>query len=271
MPAERTGRVLKRNECGIGNGLFLKAFWLVAAAFASAAFAAEDDVFAMCSTVGPDLYCDGTVVKDGECYALVYTRTGCSFAGFLADGSLVNTNDSEVLMMLPQAEDGHCKPTLCVVTRDYADAHKNGVWELYLLDTRNVDGSAAELDSGHNVVRVKRWGKTEASINFNASPFAVSALGAPPVLAANVTALPADVPLPSITAFDAQDAGRLGFKVANTVSYLTYKVVGAESLEALGEGTDEVGGEKKDGRTGGELELGVNRSKAHFFKVVAEH
>ena len=54
------------------------------------------------STPGPDRYADGSLVLDGECYALVWSPKGTAFAGFNADGTVVSSNDRIVLAAPPQ-------------------------------------------------------------------------------------------------------------------------------------------------------------------------
>lgn len=60
-------------------------------------FAGITDYVATFSTPGPDRYADGTVVADGECYALVWSPKGSTFAGFSADGTTVSSADRVVL------------------------------------------------------------------------------------------------------------------------------------------------------------------------------
>lgn len=60
-------------------------------------FAGITDYVATFSTPGPDRYADGTVVADGECYALVWSPKGSTFAGFSADGTTVSSADCVVL------------------------------------------------------------------------------------------------------------------------------------------------------------------------------
>ena len=63
----------------------------ITAGFALAAMAGQDNLLMKFSTPGPDTYADGkTPVADGECYALVWVKKGATFAGFLADGAVVD-------------------------------------------------------------------------------------------------------------------------------------------------------------------------------------
>lgn len=98
-------------------------------------FGAADDLLLSFSTKGPDTYSDGSVVMDGECYALVWTKNGCDFGGFAADGTLVSDND-KLVIVAPVARGGHCPQTLFQISASYASTLNGGVYSLYLLDTR---------------------------------------------------------------------------------------------------------------------------------------
>ena len=53
------------------------------------ASAGMDDKVLRFSTPGIDRYADGSAVVDGECYALVWSPKGQTFAGFNADGTAI--------------------------------------------------------------------------------------------------------------------------------------------------------------------------------------
>ena len=238
-----------------------------------------DSVFASCSTTGPDYYGDGTLVADGESYALVYTAAGKTFAGFLADGSVVKPEDSELVVTIPMAFGGALRQTLCVVPKDYYEARKDGTWELVLLDTRKVDGAPSGLGTADAVKRVNSWGRTKSSVTFGSSPFGLRsaqasdrALGAPQsdsAVASRVTELPADTPRPRITAIDVK-GNRVVLNVADTVPYLTYDVAGASTPDLKAADAERVAVERKDGEYAREIELEANGSNAKFFGVVSD-
>lgn len=70
---------------------------VVGAMAAVAAFgAAQNDLRVTFWSAGPDQYKDGSTVVDGEMYALVWTKAGSTFAGFAADGSLVDAAASQL-------------------------------------------------------------------------------------------------------------------------------------------------------------------------------
>ena len=92
------------------------------------------------STKGPDRYADGSVVMDGEAYALVWSQDG-NFDGFSADGECVDPED-RVVLIAPVAKDGRCPPVLFQIPEVEAEALKNGQYAVYLLDTRVVSGES---------------------------------------------------------------------------------------------------------------------------------
>ena len=105
---------------------------------AFAATAGIDDALLAFSTVGPDKYADGTDVLAGECYALVWSADG-QFDGLKADGTTVDPAD-KVVLVAPVAKQGangtYCPPILYQVDQAFADAHKDGQYAVYILDTR---------------------------------------------------------------------------------------------------------------------------------------
>lgn len=113
-----------------------KFFAMVAVAGISAmGWAAQNDALLTFSTKGPDKYADGTTVLDGECYALVWTAKGNTFAGLDASGNPVSAAD-EVVLVAPVAKDGKCPVILFQIDVAKAEAMAGGSYGVYLLDTR---------------------------------------------------------------------------------------------------------------------------------------
>ena len=107
-------------------------------AAATAAFAdGDDNVAVVVKTNGPDKYQDGSVVLDGECYALVWSADGI-FDGFTADGVPVDKND-RIVNVGAVAKDGRCRAAF-ELKKSLADALQDGVYAVYLLDTRVNEG-----------------------------------------------------------------------------------------------------------------------------------
>ena len=83
----------------------MKKILFVFGAFALAfAATAELDTLITFSTKGPDTYLDGKTVMDGECYALVWTKTGSTFAGLNADGTCVDPENNALVLAAPIAK-----------------------------------------------------------------------------------------------------------------------------------------------------------------------
>ena len=88
-----------------------KSLIVILAAAAFPLLAGQDNLLATFSTKGPDCYADGTVVKDGECYALVWTHTNAVFQGITVDGKAVGSQDeNRVLCIVPTRWWPTCTP-----------------------------------------------------------------------------------------------------------------------------------------------------------------
>lgn len=121
-----------------------------AAAASAAAFAGINNVVIRFSTPGDpaDTYSDGTTVRDGEKYALVWTPNGSDFAGINSNGEAVPP--SKVVVARSLASGGKCPPVQfqvdeAVVTNKY----NGGFWSVVLLDTRKFQ---IDEESGKPVV-----------------------------------------------------------------------------------------------------------------------
>lgn len=188
------------------------------------AFAAPDDTSILFSTVGPDKYADGTTVKDGECYALVWSAG--EFAGIKADCTCVNPAD-KILAIIPAAKDGKCKLGKYTLTKEELD--EGGNVSLWLLDTRvyksNADGSTtvslAKQESVTKVPVVNGAVAVEAAVEVAQAGF--GGISAKDSAVAGAVPAPADVPPPSIKSFKVGNV-YVELEVENTVPYITYGV-----------------------------------------------
>jgi hypothetical protein len=88
------------------KSMILLFFGLIGTVFANCV----DDARLSFRTTGPDRYADGTVVLDGECYALVWSKDG-DFDGFDANGDCVDPED-RIVLVAPLAKGGRCPPVL---------------------------------------------------------------------------------------------------------------------------------------------------------------
>ena len=95
---------------------------------------------------GVDCYADGVRAVDGEYYALVAIAPRVQFAGFAADGSLVDGENARVLFRRPLAKDGRCPKTSVAI--DEAAVASGERLLLALLDTRAMvrSGAAFRVD-----------------------------------------------------------------------------------------------------------------------------
>lgn len=109
----------------------------VISAMACGAFADAANVLIMFSTPGPDKYADGATVLDGERYALVWSADG-EFDGIKTDGTAVDENDL-VIYIAGLAKGGCCPLTMFEIDSRSPNAKRDGVYGVYLLDTRTVD------------------------------------------------------------------------------------------------------------------------------------
>ena len=236
----------------------------ITAGFALAAMAGQDNLLMKFSTPGPDTYADGkTPVADGECYALVWVKKGATFAGFLADGAVVDPDNSAVICVVPFAEDKHCPETVLEMDRVLADAYAgSGSFELHVLDTRDAEG--------------KPKGKVAEGVNASgmAAAFSLTAGSAGEVktvaakqgtLAATASALPPSIPQPKITSIKVEN-GVVTLKVKGTSKLLRYGVNSGDTPSDLAPLPLDAG--VADGDDFGEIEITVPAEKGgRFFKV----
>ena len=124
-------------------------------------FGAANDMVLSFSTTGVDRYADGSRVREGESYALVWTAKGETFGGLKADCTPVKTTDRLVLVA-SLAKRGKCPVTVLEIAAGDAEQYANGTFAVYLLDTR-VRGAD---------------GKVVLAAYANGVPSVVNALGA---------------------------------------------------------------------------------------------
>ena len=244
----------------------------------------EDKVLSF-STTGPDRYADGTVVADGECYALVWSPKGAFFAGFNADGTAISPAD-RVVLAGALARGGKCRDSLFQVpAEEYAEL-ADGEWKVCLVDTRMANGVPAGVGANGVPRRVNRWGEVKATVKVE--PGAVSALrlfatqrsesrGLKTATALDeesdeddgacagvLSAVPASVKQPKITAFEVSD-GVVRLTVEDTVPFLTYTLASGDTPNALA--TDDAA-DAVDGVVGQAIAIETDATEgSRFFKV----
>ena len=158
------------------------------------AFGGVDNKVITFSTPGPDKYADGSTVRKGEFYALVWTRNGVTEKlALTAEGKVVGSEaDYRVLLKAPVATaNGHCPFVQFELDEDfYAEKGlANGTLAVYLLDTRkfkaDADGVLVKED-GRFVVEscgvegnpVRGYGDTGATIALSDGGSSAAAPGA---------------------------------------------------------------------------------------------
>ena len=240
------------------------ALFFAAAAMTAGVFAGLPS-YVMFSSTGPDKYADGTPGLDGEVYALVWTKTGTTFAGFNADGTVVDAENSKLVSAAPIATDSHCPPVMYMLTGANSDLDATGSFSVYLLDTR-VKSAAATTVGGENVegktvvTAINATTAVATAVKGGASASATAA----PAAGAVVSAVPAKTPNPRITAVDVV-GGQVIVKVADTVPYLQYGISAGKTPSKLDQ-TDLVDGVNG---TDGVLTLIVDDpAENRFFKVI---
>lgn len=206
-----------------------------ALALAAPVFAAVNDSVVTFSTKGPDTYGDGATVLDGEYYALVWVKDGATFAGFNADGTVVDPDTSASLIAVPCAKDGHC-PTICYqISAALVEQYTGGSFSVWLLDTRIADGLGGTKVGGI-AKTVNGYGQVGSSLAAGSGIAGSTDAGA--VTVTDLSTLPADMPKPVIKAMEIVD-GYVYITVEGTVPYLQYNVAASvEPAVADGEEVD---------------------------------
>ncbi len=151
---------------------------------------------------GPDKYADGTVVKNGERYAVVYAADPGQVK-FLANGKVTG---GTLVLTSPIAKDGGCPETCFQLGENLTKDCSGGDYKLFLLDTRLADGSIAPAVNG-KVPLVNGYALVEgASVQVSA-----------------ISELPSDTPKVEFTDIEVGDEW-VSLTMKNTVPYVQYTV-----------------------------------------------
>ena len=238
-----------------------------ALALAVAANAAANDALISFSTPGIDTYADGTTVLDGECYALVWTAKGASFA-LAADGT---AEGGEIVLVAPVAKGGRCpKIVFEIDADDLSGKYTGGSWSVYLLDTRRYGADGVSL------APLKDGRPTTINATINASAEVAGATisvgsGAPREVAVDAgtqagvaASLPAGFDQRPTIADIQLDGGLVYVTVENTVSYLAYDLSSGDTPEAV---TERVNDPRHGGDDGMVILVAPAKEGGAFFKV----
>ncbi len=219
---------------------FLSLSAIAAVALAGTAFAAANDTTVAFSTKGPDKYADGSVIMDGECYALVWTPKGSAGVTVAADGS---ASGGEIVLVAPVARGGRCPKVFFEVDADdMSSKYVDGSWSVLLLDTRRwgADGSVRPAGTvGGKVRLVNATGAVAGGdVKIASGSAAASSLASgSAAVASSATAVPAGVPQPCITGIRV-DGANVFVSVKGTVPYLQYGLSEGKTPDAVSKCTD---------------------------------
>lgn len=250
-----------------------KTFFAMSAFFAAAFALAETPVYFR--SEGPDRYADGTVVQDGEIYALVWSRTnseGTPVSEFAMDstGKILDANNHKVLARAPIAKDGGCPPNLYIISDTQESLASTGSFAVYLLDTRARSGEGAETTVGPdesgsffcNGYEKVPGGKVSFSSGATVKRDK-SGNGGFTGANAVASAVPAGTPAPEIVDIAAAD-GAAVVTVDETVPSIQYALLAYEELG--GEPVNLANG--VNGNADESIYLSTENPKYRFFKVV---
>ena len=99
------------------------------------------------SSTGPDAYPDGTAVVDGEYYALAWAEDDAKLV-MDTDGTVA---EGRVLARVAVAEGHRCPPVNVKLDNETANACKDGVWGVFLLDTRGHGEGDSSIESATRI------------------------------------------------------------------------------------------------------------------------
>ena len=228
-------------------------------------FGAIDDTTVVAGSKGPDKYADGSQVQVGECYALVWSQG--EFAGFKADGSLVNADDLVFVILSRADEKGACDWFAYDVPNSVMK--KGGNVSLWLLDTRTFaeDGSTncysvAGWDT-KSVPLVSSAAKVDAEIKIlDSGAKNISGYFGDFV----TTEMPKDTPAPVIKSIKVEN-GYAIIQVENTVPFITYDLDAGKDPSALVDGNAEYPVNGATEKTQSITLIKKAKDASQFFKV----
>lgn len=184
------------------------------------------------STQGQDKYADGSVVMDGECYALVWSQDG-AFEGINVDGTAKDAND-KVLYIGNFAKGGQCG----LVSFQIADGVvSGGQYDVWVLDTRVFDNGAVKQVGKQNGKLTASHAAKATTATIQVSSDALSPTTARTAAGGTVAggATVADIRKPTIVSFKLDTDGNgqsvAVLELANTVAGVNYAGEGSSSLE----------------------------------------
>ena len=221
----------------------------------AAVFAGTDDLLITFSTPGPDKYADGSVVLDGESYALVWTPN----AG----------GDSLTVLLAPFAKDGRCSSTLFRIDESKKSQYDDGTWSVYLLDTRDFVN-----DATGNTMTKATLADVNAGKGYNAKAKVIDGVVTtgtmnslpvvPAVAAGDFDLEEAGVPSPKVTGIQVLE-DNVAVTVSDTVPFVGYTL---QSGDGAFNFSVPKGASSANGKAGADITLVTpKKDGAQFFKV----
>lgn len=255
---------------------------ICALAALSAAGAGEDATFFSFFTVPDDHYADGTVVKDGEWYALTWQRRGWTFDGFTVDGRPVSPDSCEVVWCKAAAKDGYLEErSFTFDEREHRSFAEGGRFALYILDTRRFAAPTVSYDAAGDVagvttnatlagtLSVQGFAEVAGFIASNGTRFDGTSAGKPYLLS---TLDGARVENPVVTGIRVED-DVVVLTVSSTTDAVVYNAAAGDTPEAAMVSSDATAQAPVSGASaeGGTIELRIPRDRqaaGQFFKVI---
>jgi hypothetical protein len=219
------------------------------------------------STTGIDRYADGTQVLDNEKYALVYmTSAATNFGGFYTDGTLVNTNQNQLLCKLPVAKSGRCPEQVVQFDASIIKKGSGGKYVVVLLDTRAPD-TATTGTLGDLVMGWSEPVQSSVAESSSGGPNTVSSEGA--VSSGNAPLLPPGVTAPVITGVNVT-SDKVIVSVENASPNAYYALSATDDIKKnKGQWIKTEFANRKKGDATGKIELEYPvSSTGKFFQVV---
>lgn len=239
---------------------FKRLFALFFGLVATVCWADADNALIGFSSNGPDCYADGTVVRDGEWYALCWSAND-SFGGLTAELKPMVEGD-RVLLMAPLAKDGKCPYTVFQV--DSADKPSGGKYFVLLLDTRNPAGAVSSADENGKPKFVNAESRAVEVAN-NGARVTGSSSELSAWVETDVSKFSGEVKIVAINAIGQQ----VKITVSGMQSNLRYSMITGATVGELTETPVTV--ESRSGADHGEnVEFIINKGDARLFRIVRQ-
>ena len=226
-----------------------------------------------------DTYADGTKVLPGEWYALCWSPNA-EFGGITYDFKPAVEGDI-IFDMMPRAkvyEDGNVGCKFTVFQADSSLVKEGGNYFVYLLDTRNAEGSSVAKvttnddgmcvpDMQLNGISVSSSYTAEATRGKN-SAVKSDVVGEADAGTWNESAVPADFKMPRIVDFKVVDSATVQISVADMVPGIKYNVkMGASPASMTSYSLKTPKTVSAEGET---VPFEISATDASFFQVVRQ-